>query len=133
VTIPCSRSSASSATLNNRRRDPNPVERLYRVCGGIRSESILLLMSFTEPVVLECGERIVLRNTSDHGLGVTVCEAFRKTRTREGEALEHHLQDGATLQVGRARLIRVSTCDCDVRPATNRNGSSSAMVKQPKS
>lgn len=90
-------------------------------------------MPFAEPVVLKCGERVVLGDTSDYGLGVTVCEAFRKTRTREGEALENHLRDGATLQVGRARLIEVSTCDCDARPAIDCNGSSIAMVKQPKS
>ena len=63
-------------------------------------------MALAVPVVLESGERVVLGDTGDYGLGVTVGEAFRKTRTREGEALKDHVGDGATLQLGRARLAK---------------------------
>jgi hypothetical protein len=38
-----------------------------------------------------------------------VSEAFRKTLTREMEALEDHLGDRRTLQMGRVRLGEVST------------------------
>lgn len=58
--------------------------------------------------MLEGGERIGCLDTSDNALGVTVSEAFRKTLTREMEALEDHLGDGRTLQMGRVRLDRVN-------------------------
>ena len=57
--------------------------------------------------MLKGGERVGCLDTGDNTLGVTVGEAFRKTLTREMEALEDHLGDGGTLQVGRVRLYWV--------------------------
>lgn len=54
--------------------------------------------------MLEGGERVGCLDTGDNTLSVTVSEAFRKTLTREMEALEDHLGDRGTLQMGRVRL-----------------------------
>ena len=43
--------------------------------------------------MLEGGEGVGVLNTSNYTLSITVSEAFRKTLTREMEALEDHLGD----------------------------------------
>jgi hypothetical protein len=55
---------------------------------------------------LEGGKGVGCLDTGDNTLSVTVGEAFRKTLTREVEALEDHLGDGGALQMGRVRLGR---------------------------
>jgi hypothetical protein len=65
--------------------------------------------------MLEGGEGIGCLDTGDNTLSVTVGKALRKTLTREMEALEDHLGDGGTLQVGRVRLDGVSVGSPETR------------------
>lgn len=67
---------------------------------------MLVLQTLAVAVMLEGGEGVGGLYTGNNGLGVAVSEALGKTLTREMEALEDHLGDGGTLQMGRVRLWR---------------------------